>query len=51
LSAHIVSSDQFRLAKSPLIAVVTIGRAEWRWSVSEMQITGDRVTATLSRLE
>lgn len=50
LTAQIVSRDEYRMNQRPLVAVVPAGRAEWRWSVTDLQINGDTVTASVSRL-
>ena len=49
LTAQIVSVDEFRAAQKPLVAVVPQGRAEWRWHVSHLQISGSTLTAQLER--
>jgi hypothetical protein len=49
LTAQIVSCNEFRVKQSPLVAVVPAGRAEWRWAVSDLQISGTTLTATLVR--
>lgn len=49
LTAQVVSSDEFRLEKQPLVAVVPMGRATWRWSVITLQISGATLTASLAR--
>lgn len=49
LTAQIVSVDQFRVQQKPLVAVVPAGRAEWRWNVSDLQISGTTLTASLVR--
>lgn len=50
LTAQIVRCDEFRLAQSPLVVVVPAGRAEWRWSVRDLQIHGGALTASVARL-
>lgn len=50
LSAQIVSRDEFRATQGPLVVVVPAGRVTWRWSVRDLQISGDRLTASVSRL-
>jgi hypothetical protein len=50
LTAQIVSCDEFRMKQLPLVAVVPAGRAEWRWAVSDLQISGTTLTASLVRL-
>ena len=49
LTAQVVSSDEFRLERRPLVAVVSMGRATWRWSVDTLQISGGTVIANVSR--
>ena len=50
LTAQIVSRDEFRLQQAPLVVVVPAGRATWRWSVRDLQISGDRLTVSVARL-
>ncbi len=50
LTAQIVSLDEFRMNQRPLVVVVPAGRAEWRWSVSDLQVSGDKLTVSVSRL-
>ena len=50
LTAQIVSRDEFRMQQQPLVVVVPAGRAEWRWSISDLQISGTTLTATVVRL-
>ena len=50
LTAQIVSCDEYRVQQRPLVAVVPAGRAEWRWAVSDLQISGTTLTAQLVRL-
>lgn len=50
LTAQIVSCDEFRITQRPLVVVVPAGRAEWRWSVRDLQINGSTLTATVERL-
>jgi hypothetical protein len=49
-SAQVLDCDEFRLRQSPLVVVVPMGRAEWRWSVDAVQVSGETVTVTVSRL-
>jgi hypothetical protein len=49
LTAQIVSRDEFRVSQRPLVAVVPAGRAEWRWSVTDLQINGTELVASLVR--
>jgi hypothetical protein len=49
LKAQIVSCDEYRMSQRPLIAVVPVGRATWRWSVSDLQIDGTALTANVVR--
>lgn len=49
LTAQIVSRDEFRLQQRPLVVVVPAGRAQWRWSVTDLQISGTTLTATVVR--
>jgi hypothetical protein len=50
LIAQIVSCDEFRVSQTPLVVVVPAGRAEWRWSVRNLQINGSTLTASVERL-
>lgn len=50
LTAQIVSVDEYRVQQTPLVAVVPAGRAEWRWNVTDLQINGATMTATVARL-
>jgi len=50
LTAQIVSFDEYRVSQRPLTAVVPAGRVEWRWSVTDLQISGTTLTATVVRL-
>jgi hypothetical protein len=50
LTAQIVSCDNFRVNQHPLVAEVPAGRATWRWSVSDLQISGGTLTARVARL-
>jgi hypothetical protein len=50
LTAEIVSCDEFRVSQKPLVAVVPMGRAEWRWSVRDLQVHGSSLTASVERL-
>jgi hypothetical protein len=49
LTAQIVSCDEFRVQQRPLVAVVPAGRSVWRWAVSDLQISGTELTASLVR--
>ena len=49
LTAQVVSCDEFRVSQTPLVVVVPAGRAEWRWSVDDLQISGEALTARVSR--
>lgn len=49
LTAQIVSRDEYRLKQQPLEVVVPAGRAEWRWRVSDLQISGTTLTANVVR--
>jgi hypothetical protein len=49
-TAQVVSCDEFRTQQRPLVIVVPAGRNEWRWSVSELSISGATLTATVSRV-
>jgi len=51
LTAQIVSVNEFRVRQHPLVVVVPAGRAEWRWTVRDLQISGSTLTATLERQE
>lgn len=48
LTAQVVDRDEFCLQQAPLVAIVPMGRAEWRWSVSGLQIEGATLTASVS---
>jgi hypothetical protein len=50
LHAQVVRCDEFRVQQQPLVVVVPAGRAsQWRWSVLDLQISGDTLTARVSR--
>jgi len=49
LTAQVVSCDEFRVQQRPLVAVVPAGRSEWRWAVTDLQISGTTLTASLVR--
>jgi len=52
LTAQIVRCDECRLqlGAGQLTAVVPAGRATWRWSVRDLQISGTTMTASVVRL-
>ncbi len=50
LTAEIVSRDEYRVQQTPLVAIVPMGRAEWRWTVRDLQIHGSSLTASVERL-
>ncbi len=50
LTAEIVSCDEYRVQQTPLVAIVPMGRAEWRWSVRDLQVHGSSLTASVERL-
>lgn len=50
LTAQIITRDEFRAVQQPLVIVVPAGRAEWRWTVMDLQINGEMLTASVSRL-
>ena len=50
LTAQIVSVDEYRSQQVPLVAVVPAGRAEWRWNITDLQINGNTLTASVARL-
>jgi hypothetical protein len=47
LTAQITSCDEFAMQQSPLIAIVPMGRAVWRWIVRDLRIEGSTLTATV----
>lgn len=49
LTAQVVSRDEFRIGQRPLVAIVPMGRATWRWSVINLQISGTTLTAHVVR--
>jgi hypothetical protein len=49
LKAQIVRCDAYRTTQRPLVVVVPVGRAEWRWNVSDLQISGTELTASVVR--
>jgi hypothetical protein len=49
LTAQIVSCDEFRVTQTPLVAIVSVGRADWRWSVTDLQVNGTALTASVVR--
>ena len=51
VTAQIVSSDEFCLEQAPLIAVMPMGRAVWRWAVTSLSINGSTLTFSVARQE
>lgn len=47
LTAHVVSSDDYRMGQSPLIAAVQIGRQRMTFPVISLQVVGGTLTAAL----
>ena len=48
LTATIVSRDAVRITQRPLDFIVTHRRGVWTWPITELQIDGDTITASLS---
>lgn len=48
-SAQVLDCDEFRLTQEPLVVVVPMGRAEWRWSVESLTRSGGTVTMAVAR--
>ena len=51
LTATIVSKDAVRISQRPLDFNVTHRRGVWTWPITELQVDGDTVTASLSEKE
>lgn len=51
VTAALVDSDEFGLDQSPLVVVVPVGQAQWRWPVRELQRDGSSVTCTVGPQE
>ena len=51
LTAQIVSCDDYRLHQRPLTAVVPACRTEVRWRVTDLQISGGTLTASVVDVE
>jgi hypothetical protein len=49
LTAQVVSCDEYRVSQDPLVAIVSMGRADWRWSVTDLQMNGTALTARVVR--
>jgi len=49
LTAQVFSCDEYRTRQRPLVAVVPVGRFEWSWAVTDLQISGTTLTASLVR--
>jgi len=47
LTGTLVSVDGYRVTQSPLVAVVSVGRRRLTWPITDMQISGDTITAVL----
>lgn len=48
-TSQVLDVNEFRLEQSPLVIVVPMGRAEWRWSVESLLRSGDTWTIHVSR--
>lgn len=42
--ARIVSHDEFRMHQQPLVVVVP-GQSQWRWPLTDVQMSGSTLTA------
>lgn len=51
LTAQVVDSDAFCLEQTPLVAIVPVGRADWRWSVTDLRLEGQALTASVRPLD
>ena len=45
LTAEIRSCDEFCLGQSPLLVLAPMGRALWRWRITQLQINGSTLVA------
>lgn len=51
LTATVVSSDAFRVSQRPLALEAPHEKGLWKWPITELQITGASLTATLGLME
>jgi hypothetical protein len=47
LRATVVSADSFKLAQRPLRFVAPHDKGEWEWPITEFNLSGGQLTATL----
>jgi hypothetical protein len=47
LTATVVDVDAFRVAQRPVAFIAPHAKGAWRWPVTELQIAGASLTATL----
>jgi hypothetical protein len=48
-TAQVLERNEFRLTQAPLTVVVPMGRSEWRWTVQDLQCSGETVRLTVAR--
>lgn len=48
-TSQVLDCDELRLDQAPLVVVVPMGHAEWRWSVESLVRSGDSLTIQVSR--
>lgn len=48
-TSQVLDCDEFRIEQRPLVVIVPMGRAEWRWSVESLSRSGDTLTLGVSR--
>lgn len=51
ITATVVDAHEFHLTQLPLTVAVDVGRAPWRWPVSDVQVSGAMVTISVGPLE
>ena len=51
VTAHVVSSDAFRVSQHPIVFTVPRQAGVWRWPVVSLQIAGQTMTASLGPQE
>lgn len=48
-TAQVISRDEFRMQQRPLMVVVPTARSDWRWAITDLQITDTTLTAAVVR--
>jgi hypothetical protein len=48
LTATVIDSDAFKLTQSPLTVVIPAKPQAWRWALSEVEVSGSTLTATVT---